>query len=231
MDTIVVFIENENGHARLVESLNLLNIPYVRLFEGQKWISHFDKLRIYIEGLREIKNEWVLLSDSRDVLFYKDIQTINEVYDKYYGWDIEILLQAEDTDQGCVFFQQTGLKRYGLRTSWYKYPCSGLIMGKRLSIIHWFEEILEKVPEPWNIADQPAIEWGMANLTHHHVGLDTECRIFQQMGMGNYSGVNFHLHFNKHFIKNVYTRTEPCIFHGAGNSFLHPVWRIINQIY
>jgi hypothetical protein len=230
LDTVVVFIENKNKHMRLVHSLNLLGVPFVRLFEGQEWISHFNKIQIYIDGLKDIKNEWVLLSDSRDVLFYKDIEEINAIYRTYFA-DVDIVVQAEDTEQGCTFFQKTKLTRYSFGTSWYKYPCSGLIMGKRLSIINLFEEILEKVPVEWAVADQPALEWGMANLPRHKVKLDTECRVFQQMGMGNYSGVNFHLHFNKNFIKNTYTNTEPCIFHGAGNTFLHPVWRIINKIY
>ncbi len=230
MDTVVVFIENKNEHSQLVHSLNLLGVPFVRLFEGEQWISHFYKIKIYVDGLKTIKNDWVLLSDSRDVLFYKGMNTINDIYQKYF-YDTDILVQAEDTDEGCVFFQKTNLKRYSFGTGIYKYPCSGLIMGKRLSIINLFEEILDKVPSEWATADQPALEWGMANLPNHKVRLDTECRIFQQMGMGNYSGVNFHLHFNKDFIRNTHTNTEPCVFHGAGNTFLHPVWKIINKIY
>lgn len=229
MDTVVVFIENENKHTRLVYSLNLLNIPYVRLYEGEKWTSLFDKMRIYVEGLKEITNEWVLLSDSRDVLFYKGIQEINTIYQKYYR-DVDILVQAEDTEEGCVAFRKTGLPRYAFGTGFYKYPCSGLIMGKRLSIITFLEDVIKNVPDEWTASDQPAIEWGMANL-NHNVRLDTECRLFQQMNMGSYSGVNFHLHFNKNFIRNTHTNTEPCIFHGAGNTFLQPVWRIINKIY
>jgi hypothetical protein len=230
LDTIVVFIENANNHSRLVRSLNLLNVPFVRLFEGGTWVSHFNKIRIYVEGLREIKNEWVILSDARDVLFYKGLSEINEIYHAYFS-DVDIVVQAEDTDEGCTFFQTTGLMRYPFTTGLYKYPCSGLIMGRRLSIIKFFEDVIQNVPSGWDVADQPALEWGMANLSNHKIRLDSECRLFQQMNMGSYSGVNFHLHFNKEFIRNTHTNTEPCIFHGAGNTFLHPVWRIINKMY
>jgi hypothetical protein len=229
MDTIVVFIENENKHANLVASLNILDIPFIRLGEGIEWTSHFNKLKIYLDGLKLINNEWVLLSDSRDVLFYRGIDEINKIYKQFYE-KFDIVVQAEDTDEGCVFFQETGLKRYSFTNSHYKYPCSGLMMGKRLAIIDFFEEVIEKVPEPWNIADQPAIEWGMYNLTHN-ISLDVDCRLFQQMNMGSSSGINFHLHFNKKFIKNTHTDSKPCVFHGAGGSFLHPVWRIINGYY
>jgi hypothetical protein len=229
MDTLVVFIENENKHVNLINSLELLNIPFIRLHENEIWNSHFDKLKIYVDGLKKISNEWVLLTDSRDVLFYKGIDEINNIYKKFYK-NTDIVIQAEDTDGGCIFFRKTKLKRYSFNDSFYKYPCSGLMLGKRVSIINFFEEVIEKVPEYWNVADQPAIEWGMYNLKHNIV-LDSECRLFQQMGMGSSSGVNFHLHFNKKFIKNTYTDSTPCIFHGAGGSFLHPVWRIINGYY
>jgi hypothetical protein len=78
MDTIVVYIENENKHYNFIKSLELLNIQSHRLFEGGVWQSHFNKLQIYIDGLKQLKNEWVILSDSRDVLFYK-----NKLYTKY----------------------------------------------------------------------------------------------------------------------------------------------------
>lgn len=207
----------------------MVGAPFVRLYEGQKWVSHFDKLRIYVEGLKNIDVEWVILSDSRDVLFYKNIDQINLVYQTHFS-HADIVVQAEDTDGGDVFFRKTKQKRYAFGTGFYKYPCSGLIMGRRAAIIDFFTDVIKCVPENWVATDQPAVEWGMANL-NHNVVLDTECRLFQQMGMGDYSGVNFHLHFNKDFIKNTYTNTEPCIFHGAGNTFLHPVWRIINKIY
>lgn len=207
----------------------MVGAPFVRLYEGQKWVSHFDKLRIYVEGLKNIDVEWVILSDSRDVLFYKNIDQINLVYQTHFS-HADIVVQAEDTDGGDVFFRKTKQKRYAFGTGFYKYPCSGLIMGRRAAIIDFFTDVIKCVPENWAATDQPAVEWGMANL-NHNVVLDTECRLFQQMGMGDYSGVNFHLHFNKDFIKNTYTNTEPCIFHGAGNTFLHPVWRIINKIY
>ena len=80
MDTIVVYIENENKHADFIHSLNLLKIPHHRLYEGGEWKGLFHKLEIYLEGLKEIDNEWVILSDSRDVLFYKDIETIKYIY-------------------------------------------------------------------------------------------------------------------------------------------------------
>ena len=91
MDTKVVFIENENGHVNLVHSLNILNIKYHRLFEGGEWTTYFNKLQIYVDGLKEINNEWVLLSDSRDVLFYKNMDEINKIYKKYYS-DYDIVI-------------------------------------------------------------------------------------------------------------------------------------------
>jgi hypothetical protein len=229
MDTIVVYIENENKHFNLIHSLSLLSIKSHRLFEDEQWVSHFHKLKIYVDGLKNIDNEWVILSDSRDVLFYKNIDTINQAYSKYYN-EFDIVVQAEDTDSGCDFFKTTGLKRYEFSNTLYKYPCSGLIMGKRKIIINFFEEILNKVPTQWAVADQPAIEWGMANLDYK-ITLDTNCHLFQLMGMGANSGVNFNLHFNKNFIKNTYTNSEPCIFHGAGNTFLNQIWKIINKRY
>jgi hypothetical protein len=98
-----VYIENENKHFNLIKSLELLNIESVRLFEGFEWVSHFHKLKIYVDGLRSIDNEWVILSDSRDVLFYKNIDTINKAYSKHYN-EFDIVVQAEDTDSGCDFF-------------------------------------------------------------------------------------------------------------------------------
>ena len=230
MDTIVVYIENENKkHFNLIHSLGLLNIESHRLFENGEWKSYFDKINIYIDGLSKITNEWVILSDSRDVLFYKDMETINKVYQTYYS-DSDIIIQAEDTHTGCIFMEASKMKRYEFNDTIYKYPCSGLMMGKRTVLIDFFKDLISKTPKEWRIADQPAVEWGMANLDYK-IKLDSKCRLFQPMGMGNYSGVNFNLHFNKNFIKNTLTNTEPCIFHGAGGAFLHPVWKIINKKY
>ena len=230
MDTIVVFIETHNQHANLVWSLEKLSIPYVHLYEGMSWVSYFDSLRIYSEGLKQLSNEWVLLSDARDVLFYKGLKDIHDIFIEHYSF-ADIVIQAEDTVVGCLPFRTTKLKRYSFGSQWYKYPCAGLIMGRRITLIEFFDELIEKTPDGWNVADQPAIEWGMANLTDYNIVLDSQCRIFQQMGMGSNSGVNFHLHFNREFIRNTHTNTEPCIFHGSGGSFLHPVWRIINGYY
>lgn len=229
MDTIVVYIENENKHFNLVKSLEMLEIPHHRLYEGGDWKGMFHKLQIYVDGLSQLDNEWVILSDSRDVLFYKNINEINNVYQTYFS-DKDIVIQGEDAESGDVYFRVTDMKRYSFSETLYKYPCSGLIMGKRRVIIDFFKEIIDKVPTEWAIADQPAVEWGMANL-NYNVSLDTECRLFQQMGMGDYSGVNFNLHFNKNFIKNTHTNTEPCVFHGAGGTFLNQVWKIINRKY
>ena len=109
-------------------------------------------------------------------------------------------------------------------------------MGKRLEIIKWFEDVIKNVPPKWDIADQPALEWGIENLNGYKITLDSKCRLFQQTAGNNETddgktagcGVNYHLHYNKNFIKNTLTNTEPCIFHAAGNAFLHQVWKIIH---
>ena len=229
MGTRVVFIENENEHFDLVKSLNLADIAFHRLFEGGEWTTYFNKIQIYLDGLQEIDSEYVILADSRDVLFYKDIGTINKTYKKYYN-EYDIVVQAEDDPRGCRYFRKTDLTRYSFNDELYKYPCSGLIMGKRTVLIDFFKELIEKTPGDWRIADQPAVEWGMANLDYK-ITIDSDCRLFQQMGMGDYSGVNFDLHFNKNFVRNTRTNSEPCIFHGAGKAFLNPIWKIIHKRY
>ena len=60
MDTIVVYIENENKHIDFIKSLNLLNIPHHRLFEGEKWLGLFHKIQIYLDGLKEIDTKKAL---------------------------------------------------------------------------------------------------------------------------------------------------------------------------
>ena len=209
MDTLVVFIENENGHLNLTKSLDILDINYHRLFEGGEWTTYFNKLQIYVDGLKKLNNEWVLLSDSRDVLFYKDMEEINRIYKKYYS-DYDIVIQAETFPEGDVFVRKLGLTRYEFNNTDYRWLCSGLIMGKRLEIIKWFEDIIVSVPPQWDTSDQSALEWGLDNLDGYKITLDEKCRLFQQTA-GNIvknnksvqtSGVNFHLHYNKNFIKN-----------------------------
>jgi hypothetical protein len=241
MDTVVVYIENENKHINFIQSLNMLNVPHHRLLEGGEWPGMFNKMQVYIDGLNEINNEWVILSDARDVLFYKDIETINNVYTKYYS-DFDIITQAEDNADGCDAFKpyyKKGIRRFEFGDTDFKYVCAGLIMGKRSVLLNFFEEILKKLPPMYREmdSDQPAIEWGMGNLSYK-IGLDSDCRLFQQMttnsvfnGKPASIGTNFHLHFNKNFIKNTKTNTEPCIFHGSGGTFLHQVWKIINKKY
>jgi hypothetical protein len=159
------------------------------LFEGEKWLGLFHKIQIYLDGLKEIDNEWVILSDARDVLFYKDIETINNVYTKYYS-NYDIIVQAEDYEQGCDGFKpyyKKGLKRFEFGDDEFKYVCSGLIMGKRTILIEFFTELLDKLPEQWRTmgTDQPSVAWGMANLSYN-IGLDVECRLFQQMATNSF---------------------------------------------
>jgi hypothetical protein len=230
MDSIVLYIETDESNAtKFLYSLDKLNIPSKNVYFNDIPFSLFNKLPIYVNGLKSIDNEWVILSDARDVLFYKDINTINDSYKNNYA-QFDFVVQAEDTVEGCNIFQQTELTRFVLGKTKYCYPCSGLIMGKRLAIIDFFKSVIDDSPDDWKVADQPAIEWGMYNLKPNGT-IDEKCHLFQTMGMGTYSGVNFDLHFNKSYIKNIYTQTEPCIFHGAGRAFLEPVERIIRGLY
>jgi len=234
LDTIVLFIENEDKHFHLVKSLNILNIDYRRLFKGGAWNNFYDKMYQYIKGLEEIDNEWVILSDSRDVLFYKDLDVINSVYQKHYS-EYDMVIHGEDDPRGDMLFRTTGLERYKFSDTKYCYPCSGLMMGRREKILSFLKEVVDKCPDDWSVSktsDQPAIEWGMKNLEGYKIGIDDKCRLFQRLGMvvsDDELGVNFDLHFNKNFIKNTYTNTEPCIFHYVGKSFPQQVWKIINK--
>lgn len=233
MDTHVVYIETDHKQRYFLNSLKNLNIESTQLGFQEPFGTLFDKLPIYLDGLKnKVSNEWVILSDARDVLFYKDIDTINKTYQEHYS-DYDFIVQGDDGEFGDTAFQKVKILRYEFGDGFYKYVCSGLMMGKRKAFIDFIEEVLDKVPPEWTAfgeSDQPAIEWGMANLDYK-TQVDTQCRIFQQTGMGLNSGVNFHLHYNKNFIKNTYTNTEPCVFHGAGKAFLTQVWKIINRNY
>lgn len=238
MLTTICFIETEDisKAKNLMWSLDLLGEKYLaHTTNSGPWNNYLDKLEVIQDMLGKVTTEYVLVTDSRDVLFYKGLGEIEQIYKKYY-YHYDILFQAEDAENGDIFFRTSKAKRYAFAdvTEHYRYMCSGLIYARTSVLKRFISTVIKSLPDMpdhWKTADQPAMEWCVANKTGFKVGIDSKCRIFQQMGMGENSGINFHLHFNRKFIKNINTGTEPCVFHGAGKAFLNQVHRIIAGKY
>lgn len=190
----------------LLQSARLNEIEIEVLGKGEEWDLFVTKLLILENKLKEVKEDYICFTDSRDVLFLNGENHIWDVYQK--NWKGKVVFNAE---QSCWPYEELS-KDHPPNDSTWKFLNSGCYIGPRFLI----GEIIKKCIKIYNDTneknDQPLFQKVFLNDTlGNAITLDYECKLFQSL-----SGDIEDITFNKENIYNKSTKTYPSIIHGNG---------------
>lgn len=138
----------EDGNTWLHRSCELQGIHHVALVaeRNSEEFAFTDKIPMYLEALRTMDWEWVIIADSTDSVITRNPDEAVELLD-YYG--CEVLYSTThwwDYDAFTMPEQEAFLrKHYGTC-----YLNSGVCLGRRDTLIELFERVLDYAAfEPW----------------------------------------------------------------------------------
>ncbi|MHA2408438.1 MAG: glycosyltransferase domain-containing protein, partial [Candidatus Ranarchaeia archaeon] len=178
------------------------------------------------DTLRNKRDKYFLVSDSRDVIF---MDTLDNIFKKFQSTKCKFLMQGET----FPYYKDREACRFEDKHR-YQYVCSGLCIGER----KYFLDVIMPLYEKYANADIPVLSENDQLIMEeiylrHNDGnfkLDHRCNLFQEMACHkNGTSCNFDLNFNfkTRKIKNTHTNVYPSIFHGAGNTILSQVEKIL----
>jgi hypothetical protein len=235
---------------KLLHSCAINGIDIHILGRGVEWISFMTKINLLVEYLQTINEEIVCVTDSRDVLFISNEDTIYNKFINKFGKDI-VVFNAEtniwpDKKLGDVHPNQH--KKY-------RYLNAGCVIGNRLLLLEIYnkcvelfktDNILHRINElklnqskskfanyPF-ADDQYLLQYIFINNDYgDNFTIDYDCEIFQVVWDQNWGrSNNFDLIYSKDVIYNRLTDTYPSIFHFPGPTTTNSqVWKIINKDY
>ncbi len=237
--TLVCYVETDNHDGKdekILYSLNRLNIPVVTFGKNEIWNGFMDKLNWLRDGMKEYvgQYDYVLFTDSRDVLYYKGLDVIEKEYEKHRKLGTKILFNAETN---C--YPNKELKsKYPYPNKKYRYLNSGMFIGDFDYVIEILDEAILRAKTDGIIDDQEIMT--LLYLEKYNLygektefRIDTECSLFQCLWDEDFGrSANFDIVYNKDRIYNNLTNTEPCVFHYPGSTCVSgQVWKIINNKY
>ena len=240
MDNIFVcWVESDNKlyDKRLYQSCERLNITPTVFGRYIKWKKPVDKIITLKESLNnvDIKEDYILFIDSRDVLFYKGLEEIEKRFKENFS-ESKVIFNAETN---CYPFDSLE-DSYPNPKEKYRFLNSGMMIGKKDSFIKLINEVYPMfVKEDSELGSDQGV-WTKLFLKYDEkygkdnpIGLDYNCKIFQVLWDEHYGrSANFDIIYNSKYIYNRRTNTEPCIFHMPGPTTTDSqVWKIINNRY
>jgi hypothetical protein len=212
--------------SRLIHSLEFFKVPF-EVVEGSSEGFNLAKKYLWIaDTLKKSDEEYFMVSDSRDVIF---MDSLDNIFKKFKSYKCKFLMQGETypyylTRESCRFQNKHR----------YQYVCSGLCVGERKYfldvIMPQYEQYYNAGIETLSENDQLIMEEIYLKHNDGEFKLDHRCNLFQEMGCHkNGTSCNFDLHFDykKLKIKNLHTNVYPSVFHGAGNTILSQVEKIL----
>ena len=221
----VCWVESDNKlyDKRLYQSCERLNIHPTVFGRYRKWRKPVDKIITLKESLNniDIKEDYILFIDSRDVLFYKGLEEIEKRFTENFT-NSKVIFNAETN---CYPFDS--LKdSYPNPKEKYRFLNSGMMIGRRDIFVKLINEVYPMFKKLFLEFDK---KYGKDNP----IGLDYNCDIFQVLWDENWGrSANFDIIYNSKYIYNRLTETEPCIFHMPGPTTTDSqVWKIINNRY
>jgi hypothetical protein len=214
---------------KLLHSCNIHNIDIQIIGKGASWEGFVTKFKIMVEYLSQISDEIVCLTDSRDVLYMSDENTIYNTFIENFDKDT-IVFNGETQ----CFPEPEFAELHPHQNKKYKYLNSGCVIGSRLTLLEAAKKAIELYEKTEINDDQFLIQKLLIdNKLDGKITLDYECKIFQcvldnDWGRSN----NFDLIYSKDDIYNRLTETHPLIFHFPGPTTTDSqVWKILNGEY
>ena len=220
---------HNNVEKKLLHSCNLNNIDIQLIGKGTKWEGCVTNFKIMVDYLSQISEELVCLTDSRDVLYMSDEDTIYNTFIENFDKD-SIVFNGETN----CFPEPKFTQLHPNQHKKYKYLNSGCVIGSRLTLLEAAKKAL-KLYETVGLNDDQYLlqKIFIDDELNGKLTLDYDCKIFQcvwdeDWGRSN----NFDLIYTKDVIYNRLTDTYPLIFHFPGPTTTDSqVWKILNGEY
>jgi|TARA_Y100000385_G_C12955729_1_gene577446 hypothetical protein len=214
---------------KLLHSCNIHNIDIQIIGKGASWEGFVTKFKIMVEYLSQISDEIVCLTDSRDVLYMSDENTIYNTFIENFDKDT-IVFNGETQ----CFPEPEFAELHPHQNKKYKYLNSGCVIGSRLTLLEAAKKAIELYEKTEINDDQFLIQKLLIdNKLDGKITLDYECKIFQCVWDNDWGrSNNFDLIYSKDDIYNRLTETHPLIFHFPGPTTTDSqVWKILNGEY
>ena len=214
---------------KLLHSCNIHNIDIQIIGKGASWEGFVTKFKIMVEYLSQISDEIVCLTDSRDVLYMSDENTIYNTFIENFDKDT-IVFNGETQ----CFPEPEFAELHPHQNKKYKYLNSGCVIGSRLTLLEAAKKAIELYEKTEINDDQFLIQKLLIdNKLDGKITLDYECKIFQCVWDNDWGrSNNFDLIYSKDDIYNRLTDTHPLIFHFPGPTTTDSqVWKILNENY
>jgi len=214
---------------KLLHSCNIHNIDIQIIGKGASWEGFVTKFKIMVEYLSQISDEIVCLTDSRDVLYMSDENTIYNTFIENFDKDT-IVFNGETQ----CFPEPEFAELHPHQNKKYKYLNSGCVIGSRLTLLEAAKKAIELYEKTEINDDQFLIQKLLIdNKLDGKITLDYECKIFQCVWDNDWGrSNNFDLIYSKDDIYNRLTETNPLIFHFPGPTTTDSqVWKILNGEY
>lgn len=207
---LTVATDNNEPLQRFEKSCNIHNLNYKVLGLDKEWTGGNMsqgpgggmKLNLLKEELKDYKDEDIILfSDSYDVIF---LSYEEEIYDKYLGFNTNMLFSAE---KAC--WPDVNMKLHFNSDSPYRYLNSGGFMGNVKSI-----KMLINCEFADTYDDQLLMQKNYVKYKDIlNIKLDTRCNIFQTSS-NNTNDID--ILYGENRIRNNMFNTIPCHYHGNG---------------
>lgn len=214
---------------KLLHSCNIHNIDIQLIGKGTEWNGFITKWQLMVNYLSQISEELVCLTDSRDVLYMSDMDTIYNTFVENFDKD-SIVFNGETN----CFPEKSFAKLHPNQHKKYKYLNAGCVIGSRKTLLEVAHKVL-KLYETEKLNDDQFLlqKILLDDALDGRLTLDYDCKIFQCLwdedwGRSN----NFDLIYTKDGIYNRLTETHPLIFHFPGPTTTDSqVWKILNGEY
>lgn len=171
---ITAFTDHDSSILAL--QLELSNMPYTNACTDKSSWSNIDKIKYFVETLEETTEEYSILLDGYDVLFFKDLD--EGFIQKFESMNKKVIYNATKNNHPNMEIDMVD-DRNSLGE--FKYLNAGIVFGKTEDLLNLYKEILqitkrEDIRNPWQ-SEQLYVRIGVSGKAY--VGFDHECNLFQ----------------------------------------------------
>ena len=98
---IKIITFNNRSHKSLLEKLDLLGVDYLVLGKNVAYWYNRLKIKLLVENLNEVREEFILVLDADDVLI---MSSLEDIIEKFIAFDCEVLFNSEPYPWPLEFF-------------------------------------------------------------------------------------------------------------------------------
>ena len=164
---------HNNVEKELINSCNINNIDIQIVGKGTEWNGFITKWQLMVDYLTQINEEFVCLTDARDVLYMSDRNTIYNTFIENFDRD-SIVFNGETQCHPEPEFAKSHPNQHKK----YKYLNAGCVIGNRKTLLEVAKQCIKLYETSGCDHDQYLIQKlfidGKLNIT-----IDYDCKIFQ----------------------------------------------------